>query len=141
HKVGKDRATVANLLRLLGLDPAVRQMVSKNELSLGQAKVLLSITDGKLQHSMAEKARSESLSVRALEKLVAKPKPEIAVAASEDDQLRAMLAKDLGEEIQKLIGTKVVLDYDKGKGKIAIHFYSDSELNQVADRLRSSWQR
>ena len=79
--------------------------------------------------------------MRALEKLVQKPKTGATAAElSEDDQLRAMLAKDLGEEIQKLIGTKVVLDYDKGKGKIAIHFYSDAELNQVADRLRSSWQ-
>jgi ParB family chromosome partitioning protein len=141
HKVGKDRATVANLLRLLGLDPAVRQMVSKNELSMGQAKVLLSLGEKQLQVKMAEKARSESLSVRALEKLVAKPKPAAPAEQSEDDQLRAMLAKDLGEEIQKLIGTKVNLDYDKGKGKLTIHFYSDSELNQIADRLRTSWQQ
>jgi len=141
HKVGKDRATVANLLRLLGLDPQVRQMVSKNELSLGQAKVLLSIADGKQQHQMAEKARNEALSVRALEKLCAKPKPSAPVATeSEDEQLRAMLAKDLGEEIQKLIGSKVVLDYDKGKGKLSIQFYSDAELNQLADRLRKAWQ-
>ena len=74
QKVGKDRATVANLLRLLQLQPGVRQMVSKNELSLGQAKVLLSITDGKRQQALAEKAHKETLSVRALEKLLAKPK-------------------------------------------------------------------
>lgn len=141
QKVGKERATVANLLRLLGLDPSVRQMVSKNEISLGQAKVLLSIADGKAQQAMAEKARTESLSVRALEKLVSKPKPAIETELSEDDQLRAMLAKDLGEEIQKLIGSKVVLDYDKGRGKIAINFYSDAELNQIADRLRKAWQQ
>ena len=51
-----------------------------------------------------------------------------------------MLAKDLGEELQKLIGSKVILDYDQGKGKIAIQFYSDEELNQIADRLRSAWR-
>jgi ParB family transcriptional regulator, chromosome partitioning protein len=142
QKVGKERATVANLLRLLGLDPAVRQMVSNKELSLGQAKVLLAITEGKQQQAMAERARKESLSVRALEKLVAKPKLEaVALEPNEDEQLRSMLAKDLGEEIQKLIGSKVVLDYDKGKGKIAISFYTDAELNQIADRLRKSWQQ
>lgn len=140
HKVGKDRATVANLLRLLQLDPTVRQMVSKNELSLGQAKVLLSITEVGRQQILAEKARSESLSVRALERLVAKSKSEVApLPLSEDDQLRTMLAKDLGEELQKRVGSKVILDYDKGKGKMVIHFYSDAELNQIAERLRSAW--
>jgi ParB family transcriptional regulator, chromosome partitioning protein len=140
RKVGKDRATVANLLRLLGLEPSVRKMVSKNELSLGQAKVLLSIADGKRQQALAEKAHKETLSVRALEKLLVQTKAPATAELSEDLQLRMMLAKDLGEELQKLVGTKVNLDYDQGKGKISIHFYSDAELNQMADRLRSAWR-
>lgn len=49
-------------------------------------------------------------------------------------------AEQLGEELQKLIGSKVTLDYDNGKGRIVIHFYSDDELNQVADTLRDSWR-
>lgn len=142
QKVGKDRATVTNLLRLLQLQPAVRQMVSKKELSLGQAKVLLSIADSSVQEKLAHKAKEESLSVRALEKLVAKKKdPEANPAMSEDDELRLMLAKDLGDELQKLVGSKVVLDYDRGKGKISIQFYSDDELNEISERLRKAWQQ
>jgi ParB family chromosome partitioning protein len=140
HKVGKDRASVANILRLLHLEPNVRQMVSKGELSLGQAKVLLSVADGKMQEALAKRAHAEVLSVRALEKLVARAKEGSApVVSPANEDLRTKMAKNLGEELQKLIGSKVILDYSEGKGKIAIHFYSDQELNQIADKLRSAW--
>jgi ParB family chromosome partitioning protein len=138
NKVGKERATVANMLRLLQLQPSVRQMLSRGELSMGQAKVLLSITDGKLQEKLAEKAKGESLSVRALEKLVAKTKEDTAKPEKED--LPGKAARALQEELQKLLGSKVQLDYNNGKGKIVINFYSDQELNQIADTLRDSWR-
>jgi len=141
QKVGKERATVANVLRILQLEPGVRQMVSKGEISLGQAKVLLGIADASLQSQLAAKARSEALSVRALEKLVARAKITKDEAGAKKLDARAKAAADLGEELQKLIGSKVALDYDNGKGKIVIHFYSDEELNQVADTLRDSWRR
>jgi ParB family chromosome partitioning protein len=141
HKVGKERATVTNVLRILQLEPSVRQMVSKGELSLGQAKVLLGITDSKLQNQIAAKARGENLSVRALEKLINKAKVATDEATAKKLDARAKAAMDLQEELQKLIGSKVGLDYDNGKGKIVIHFYTDDELNQVADTLRDSWRK
>lgn len=140
-KVGKERTTVTNVLRLLQLDPSVRQMVSKGEISLGQAKVLLSITDATAQHQLATKARNEALSVRALEKLIAKAKAPSADPTAMKSDARARAAADLGEELQKLIGSKVSLDYDQGKGRIVIHFYSDEELNQVVDTIRDSWRK
>lgn len=140
QKVGKDRATVANVLRLLNLQPSVRLLVSKGQLSLGQAKVLLSVSDDKIQETLADRAIKESLSVRVLEKLVAKSNQlEIEEVAKEDD-LRHRLAKTLQDELQKLIGSKVSMDYLNGKGRIAIQFYSDQELNQIAEKLRKSWQ-
>lgn len=139
-KVGKDRATVANLLRLLNLQPEVRKMVSEGELSLGQAKVLLSVTDPSLQRDLALKTKKESLSVRALEKLVVKPR-ESNQAISEPESLRKKLAQNVQEEMQKLLGSKVGIDYAQGKGKISIHFYSDDELNQIVERLRTAWQK
>jgi ParB family chromosome partitioning protein len=139
QKVGKDRATVTNMLRILQLEPGVRQMVSRGEISLGQAKVLLGITESKLQQDLAAKAKNESLSVRALEKLVAKAKSGEDVTSGKEDE-RTKAARHLADELQKLVGSKVVLDYDKGKGKIVIHFYSDAELNQIADTLRDSWR-
>lgn len=142
-KVGKDRATVANMMRLLQLQPSVRQMVSRKELSMGQAKVLLSLSDFSSQQRLAEKAKSEALSVRALEKLVAKLKadgeasPEKATIADE----RTRAAMSLQNELQRLLGSKVNLDYNSGKGKIVINFYSDQELNQIVDTLRDSWRK
>lgn len=140
NKVGKDRATVANMLRLLQLQPGVRQMVSRGELSMGQAKVLLSLPDLKAQEKMAEKAKNLNLSVRALEKMVAAAKNPLS-ASSVTEDLPSKMARALGEELQKLLGSKVQLDYEKGKGKIIINFYSDQELNQIADTLRDSWRR
>jgi ParB family chromosome partitioning protein len=140
QKVGKERATVTNVLRILQLEPSVRQMVSKGEISLGQAKVLLGVSDTKLQNTLAQKARQESLSVRALEKLVAKSKLEADEPAMKRADARLKAAEQLGEELQKLIGSKVTLDYDNGKGRIVIHFYSDDELNQMTDTLRDSWR-
>lgn len=139
QKVGKDRATVANVLRILQLQPGVRQMLSRGEISLGQAKVLLSVTEPRVQENLANKAKNGSLSVRALEKLVAKAKNE-GEAEVEKEDARTQAARTLGEELQKLIGSKVNLEYSEGKGKIVIHFYSDSELNQIADTLRDSWR-
>lgn len=139
QKVGKDRVTVTNMLRILQLQPGVRSMVSRGELSLGQAKVLLGLTDAKLQNDFAVRAKNESLSVRALEKLVAKTKVGDA-PLSDRDGAKAKAAQAVGEELQKLIGSKVVLDYDRGRGKISIQFYSDAELNQIVDTLRDAWR-
>lgn len=139
QKVGKERATVANVLRLLQLQPGVRQMVSKGEINLGQAKVLLGIADPEHQTKMANRAKDESLSVRALEKLIAKAKDGSNSVKTMGPREKA--AAELGEELQKLIGSKVSLDYDGGKGRITIHYYSDDELNQIADTLRDSWRK
>lgn len=139
QKVGKERATVANVLRLLQLQPGVRQMVSRGEINLGQAKVLLGISDPEQQTKLAGRAKDESLSVRALEKLISKSKH--SSSSSKTMGPREKAAAELGEELQKLIGSKVSLDYDGGKGRITIHYYSDDELNQIADTLRDSWRR
>ncbi len=141
QKVGKERATVTNILRILQLEPGVRQMVSRGEISLGQAKVLLSLPDASAQSRLAEKARSESLSVRALEKLVARAKLAKDEGSEKRLDARAKAALEVGEELQKLIGSKVNVDYDAGKGKITIHFYSDDELNQIVDTIRDSWRK
>lgn len=139
QKVGKDRATVTNMLRILQLQPGVRSMVSRGEISLGQAKVLLGVTDAKLQSELAAKAKSESLSVRALEKLVGRVKIGEPIP-NERELAKVKAAQAVGEELQKLIGAKVVLDYDRGRGRISIQFHSDAELNQIVDTLRDAWR-
>ena len=140
-KVGKDRSTIANLLRLLNLHPDVRKMMSLGEISLGQAKVLLSLPDLAAQKDLAIRAKKESLSVRALEKLATKPKTADPAPLSDQEMLKNKLVQNLQEEMQKMLGSRVGIEYNNGQGKVSIHFYSDDELNQVVDRLRASWQK
>ncbi|MCB0385000.1 MAG: ParB/RepB/Spo0J family partition protein [Bdellovibrionales bacterium] len=142
EQVGKDRVTIANTMRLLNLAAEVRVMVSKGELSMGQAKVLLSVDDPKVQRQLAKKVCKDKLSVRATEKLVLKrfKQPQSTEGMDEID-ISSRLAKGLADELQKAMGTKVTIDYFGGKGKISISFYSDDELNQMADKIRTAWQK
>ena len=143
-KLGKDRATIANTLRLLGLSKASRDLLAQGQLSMGHAKVLLAIVDHGQQKIMAEKAVSKKWSVRDLEREVSaylKPKSRIPDTSAMDGDVSQKFMAGLGEELQKSIGTKVSIDYDKGRGRIAIHFYSDDELNGIVERLRGSWRK
>lgn len=141
-KVGKDRATVANVLRLLNLVPAVREMLSKGEISMGQAKVLLSIPDPQTQKEVAQKVRKNQLTVRQTEQLILKLKNKSEPSPNmESIDVSKSLAEGVAQELQRLLGTRVSIDYSQGKGKISIYYYSDEEFNQVTDKLRDSWQK
>jgi ParB family chromosome partitioning protein len=141
EKVGKERATVANALRLLRLAPEIREMVQKGQISQGHAKVLLALTDLNQQKELAKTITENGLSVRKLEELVQKKlaPPKAAdqkVDASENVTKR--LISGLAEEMQKLLGTRVSIDYANAKGKMSIYFYSDDELTQIIEKLRGA---
>jgi ParB family chromosome partitioning protein len=139
QKVGKDRATVANVMRLLQLAPEVREMVKRNELQLGQAKVLLSITDLDQQVQVAKKVVRQGLTVRALEKLIAQLKESSdGLDIVEENSERERMLKQVEAELQKLLGTRVGIEEKGGKGRLSIYFYSMEELNQVIDRIRDA---
>ena len=139
-KIGKERATVANIIRLLQLSKEVRNFVSKDELSLGQAKALLSVKDPLEQINLARMAVNKKLTVRAIEKLIQQKANKSQDKAMDDLDVSKRLMKGLSEELQKVMGTKVTIDYNGGKGKVSVHFYSDEELNQFVDQIRDSWQ-
>lgn len=143
EKVGKDRATVANAVRLLSLPSEIKDMISINELSVGHAKVLLSLPDPKKQIEFAKKVINEKIAVRKLEKMV----QALVKGAAEDNEPEALgsnvtqrLISGLSDELQKMLGTKVNIDYSNSKGKISIHFYSDDELTNLVDRLKEGCQ-
>ncbi len=141
EKVGKERATVANALRLLKLAPEVREMVQSAQISQGHAKVLLAITDLSQQKELAKMITAGGLSVRKLEELVQK-KISPAKAAEKADQgsesVTKRLISGLADEMQKLLGTRVNIDYANAKGKMSIYFYSDDELTQIIEKLRGA---
>ena len=134
EKVGKERATVANTLRLLTLVPEVKNMIVQGEITAGHAKALLALTDPEAQRKVAKKIASEKLTVRAAEKLI-KSATRQKDAVSTDDTMEGLISL-MSEDLQKTLGTKVKIDYTEGSGKISIFFYSDAELTQITDRLK-----
>lgn len=136
ERVGKDRATVANLLRVLTLPDSIRKQIESEQLSLGHAKVLLSLTDPQSQVDFAKKAMNEKWSVRKLEKMISQPQSQKNPNQSADVDVTKRLIAGLSEELQKSLGTKVAIEYNSGQGKIAINFYSDEELSNLVDRLK-----
>ena len=139
QKVGKDRTTIANSLRLLELTPEVKEMLKTAAISLGHAKVLLSLKSGSDQNALAREVVEKKLSVRATEKLVAQKLSPPQVDASNSNAgsyPEAQLISRISEGLQKALGTKVSIDYKDKRGKLIVHFYSDQELNKIVEKLK-----
>ena len=139
--VGKDRSTIANLLRLLQLPAAVRRLLGDSAISLGHARALLGLSDERAMIELAREVVSQGLSVRDVERRVqASPatrhtsKTPVArkretvsgEARSIEDQLRRHLQTDVSVHLSKGM---------KGKGELRIHFYSNDDLARVLDLL------
>lgn len=140
-KVGKDRTTITNTLRLLTLVPEVKRMLSEGLISAGHAKALLAITDPIKQKEIAKKIASERLTVRAAEKLVKAVGPKENTGGKLDFDVTEGLVKGLADDLQKALATKVQIDYSNQKGKISIYFYSDDELTELSERLKQTWKK
>ncbi|MCB0393778.1 MAG: chromosome partitioning protein, partial [Bdellovibrionales bacterium] len=141
-RVGKERATVANICRLLTLNKDVQEMVKEGQVSLGHAKALLSVADSKTQRKLALKVAKQKVSVRQLERLIKRGEEDVADASSPAGiDVSKKLVQSISEELQKRLGTKVEIDYHNQKGKISVHFYSDEELTSITDRMKAAWNR
>ncbi len=137
ESIGKDRTTITNLLRLLRLSADIQKYVSDGKLSVGHARALLSLEDAKLQKKLAEEIIAKSLSVRQVEALVKKIGEEL------EAKPKAVKSKDrdvanLEEELRRVLGTKVVVEDKKGKGKLVIEYYSLDELDRILVIIRKS---
>lgn len=130
--VGKDRATVANSLRLLTLPKRVQEFLSKSLLSVGHAKVLLSIEGAGRQIGLSKRVVDKGLSVRSLEKIIKKKGPAEKQLPVVDNNIRAIEAK-----IQEKLGTKVRITRGKKRGTIQIEFYSNEDLDRILRVLGS----
>jgi ParB family transcriptional regulator, chromosome partitioning protein len=138
-KVGRSRAVVANALRLLKLAPPVQSHLRAGRLSVGHAKVLLSLSDSARQVLAAERVLKDSLNVRQTETLVAKfqardtaapPQATPALAPAADPHVAS-----LENQLRERLGTKVHLRYIHGKGALEIAFFSDAELERILQIL------
>ena len=131
ERVGKSRSNVANMLRLLNLDPELQAYVRGGKLSTGHARALLAITDREKRLEAANRIINEGLTVRQVEELTrSAPKPEKNAVARKKQSEYPDIEKDLSEKF----GTKVKI---KGgsKGKIELEFYSMEDLIRIIDIL------
>ena len=133
-RIGKDRATIANYMRLLKLPDDVRRLVSEERLSMGHAKAILAVQPVKKQSELARIAVKKGLSVREVEELARvkekdKPKKKFARIAPDPH------VKDIEDRLRKNLGTRVKIDHKNKKGKIIIEYYSLDELNRLLEIL------
>lgn len=136
QRTGKERATIANYLRLIKLPAPVQQAIESGELSFGHAKVLVGLDSIDLILKAAQHAIEQRLSVRGLENLIMlwtsvppeepSPKPKPAI----DPNVRAAQ-----EELERALGCRVEVKDNKGKGKIVIHYSGLEDFDRVVEAL------
>ena len=136
HRVGKDRSTISNQLRLLKLPDKVQEMIADGDLDGGHAKALLSLPDAAAQIRAAEKVVAGRLSVREAEEMVRRllsgTRTEIRKPLVRDPNIQAAeerLTRSLGTRVRIASGRK------KGTGKIEIDYYSEDELDRLFSLL------
>jgi ParB family chromosome partitioning protein len=140
-RIGKPRSAVANSLRLLNLSPEVQGYVRKGLLSVGHAKLLLSLSTIADQDQMARDVLKEGFSVRALEDLLAhKQHSAHSGGATTNGKTAAKFIPDphlasLQNKLQERLGSKVLLRYRKGKGAIEVRFFNDDDLERILQLL------
>ncbi|HYB53124.1 MAG TPA: ParB/RepB/Spo0J family partition protein [Thermoanaerobaculia bacterium] len=132
RRVGKDRATVANSLRLLKLPSSIRERIRNGEISGGHARALVALSSADDQEQLAEEIVRRALSVRQTEKRVA--------ALAQGPRLkrhkhRDPFTRDAEEKLSRRLGTRVQIVRRRRGGKIAISFGSEEELIGLFERL------
>jgi ParB family chromosome partitioning protein len=132
-KVGKDRASVANTLRLLKLPQEVQDMIADGKLTMGHARALIAIEDPKMQKSMAKKIVKQNLSVRNVEQWVRK----LQESGEEKPQPPAdPNLMSLQEDLLTYLGTKVAISGDQNKGILKIYYYTLDDLNRIYEKIK-----
>ena len=129
-RVGKDRSTIANALRLLRLPEAIKNAIVEGALSMGHARALLAISEESDLRKAADKVIAEGLSVRAAEALVQRLKSKRLPRRNRDGQGGAQV-RHLVEKLQRKLGAKVELKDKGGSGAIEIRYQSLAELDRI----------
>ena len=137
--VGKERSTVANMLRLLQLPAVVQQLVHQKELTLGHARALLTLEDEQTLIALAREIVAEGLSVRAVEERArggAPAKKRRERKGADPADARAIALRAAEEEVRRYLQTDVrVVQREQGKGRIEIDFYSTDDLDRLLDLI------
>jgi len=134
-KVGKDRSSVTNYLRLLKLPQEIQDRLNDGEIAMGHARAILALEDTTAQLYCCRQVIDRGLSVRNTEALVNRlkkraPRTQRTLA---DPDLHA-----LQEEMLKVLGTKVLVKGSRSKGVVKIYYFSLDDLNRIFDRIKGA---
>jgi ParB family chromosome partitioning protein len=138
ERLGKSRPYIANYLRLLGLPKAVKDMLQHNELSMGQARTLLSLKDKTKLVALAKRAVEQGMTVRALEAEVSKLNGAAKKLAKKPAKKKSPFLRSTENQLQERFGTQVSINESQGKdqqGRIEIEYLSNDDLNRILDLL------
>ena len=136
ERVGKNRATVSNTLRLLKLSAAVRNALIANKISEGHARALLGLPTAQAQSAALQSILERELNVRQVEELVQRllggPRKKKPTTKHSPEETA------LEDQLREALGTRVTLKRGRSGGSLIIRFFSDEELNTLVDRLLAS---
>jgi ParB family chromosome partitioning protein len=135
ERVGRDRSTIANALRLLKLPSSVRQMVEGGELSMGQARALLGLDGEARITAAARRTAARQLSVRQVEALVRRAKRGEAEAPAPASPAGSATLRDLTDRLQRALGARVRVVDQGGRGRLEIDWSSLDELDRLLDLI------
>jgi ParB family chromosome partitioning protein len=132
QRVGCERSSVANVVRLMNFPSEIQQLIETNQLSMGHAKVILGLSDQNEQLRIARLVVAKSLSVRETEKVI----ESSSIAKKRGTkELRHTPWSEVEERLQKRLGTKVIIQKGRRGGKIVIHYFSPPELDGILETL------
>lgn len=134
NRVGKERSTIANTLRLLSLPESIQQLILKEQLSEGHARAILAAKDVDQQIILARRIVREGLSVREAEGLVY---PKLK-KRERKRRLRVLAPRlqQVEDRLKEFFGTSVRIVQRKKRGRIEIEFYSDDDLDRILEILK-----
>ncbi|HXH89993.1 MAG TPA: ParB/RepB/Spo0J family partition protein [Thermoanaerobaculia bacterium] len=131
-RVGKERSTVANFLRLLKLPDPVKKLLASGQLSMGHARALLAIESARKQEQLADRVVRKNLNVRQTEMLASESSPK---AVEKKEKEKDVFTRDAEDKLQRTLRTKVEIDRRRRGGVIHIRYGSEDELIRVVDEL------
>lgn len=149
-RVGKDRTTIANSLRLLKLSKEVREKIVSSELSVGHARCLIVLEDKNIQNQLLADILSKQLSVRQVEAIVKRIKegggaaPEASSRASSavaatTAETEILAIKAVSSELQDILGAQVeIRSHSSGRGQFIIHYLTQDDFDKIVGKIRKA---
>jgi ParB family chromosome partitioning protein len=138
QRTGKDRASIANALRLLNLPPEVQLLLAEHRLSMGHARAVLGLSSVEEQVEVAEKAAAQGLSVRQVEALVQERTTDRGKGKSGNRRETGVdpNVKAAVDRLERVLGTRVrIVALNEARGRIEIEYYSQAELDRLFEQI------